>query len=227
MNKKGVTVAELLIAMVVLGLVAIAAIPIFVATKQDKETTAKLQLAQSILSNATEMSEIHYGKLNDEQLETRTSNDIFVDFYKNNLKLNYVCKEDSSEKCWAPTKDFFEKSKAAGGDKYGIVGTVHTGFTLQDGINVTMTKVEGVDEKFGIETKDKYSVIFMVDVNGNQEPNAIGKDVFAFILDSRGRIVPAGKDNDSANCKQGCDLDDDYWDCSAKVIVEGKRSYIK
>ena len=226
MKKKGFTLAEVLVAMVVLGVVAVVAIPLFTEAKYDKETAAKLNVAHTILSNATEMAEINSGKIDDDALETRTAHDVFIDFYRNNIKLNTACENDNSGNCWTPTKDFFQKGMASGGDKYGITGTVKTGFAMQDGMNVTMTKVQGLDERFGVDTKDKYSIVFMVDVNGNKEPNTMGQDVFAFVLDSKGRVVPAGKDNDSANCQRGCDLDDDYWDCTASVLVNGKRNYM-
>ena len=226
MQKKGFTLAEALVAMVVSGVVAIVAIPLFVEAKHDKDTAAKLNIAHTILANATEMNEISYGKITDKELENRTTQDIFVDFYRNNIKIITACKEDNSGNCWTPTKDFFQKGQTTDANKYGIGNTVHTGFVMQDGMNVSMTKVQGIDDKFGVETNSDYSVIFLVDVNGHKEPNTMGQDVFAFVLDSKGRIVPAGKDNDSANCKRGCDLDDDYWDCSARVIKEGKRDYM-
>ena len=40
MQKKGFTLAEALVAMVVIGVVAIVAIPLFVEAKHDKETAA-------------------------------------------------------------------------------------------------------------------------------------------------------------------------------------------
>lgn len=226
MKKSGFTIAELLIAVAVIGVVAVMAIPTFVHAKQDKEVAAKLNLAQAILSNATEMAQLNNGKLTNSDLEKMTEKDIFNTFYKNTLKLTAFCSEDTSETCWSQTSDFFGKSKATGGDILGITGNVHTGFVLQDGMNITMTKVQNLDEKFGIDTKDEYSIVFMVDINGEKSPNAIGQDVFAFIMNKKGQIIPAGKDNDSANCQKGCDLDDDYWDCSAKVLQDEKRNYI-
>lgn len=226
MKKLGFTIAELVIAVGVMGIVAVMAIPTFVKAQQDKEVAAKLNLAQSILSNATEMGELNNGKLTDSELANLSEKDIFNIYYKKTLKLNTSCSEDSSGTCWTPTRDFFENTNAAGGETFGITGTVHNGFVLQDGMNVTMTKVQGLDEKFGIETKDEYSLVFMVDINGAKAPNAMGKDVFAFVKESQGRIIPAGKHNDSFNCRKGCDLDDDYWDCSAKVLLDGKRNYM-
>lgn len=226
MKKYGFTLAEILIALAILGVIAVMSIPLFVEAKQDKETASKLSLAQTILSNATELAGVNQGKITENELNNYSAQELFDNFYKNNIKTAISCTEDNSDNCWATTKDFFQKNIAPDGNKYGIAGTVHTGFTMQDGINVTMTKVSELDERFGIETKDEHSVVFMVDTNGNKEPNAIGQDVFAFILDSQGKIIPAGSHNDSANCQAGCDLDDDYWDCTARVLKEGKRKYL-
>ncbi len=226
MKKYGFTLAEILITFVVIGVVAVMAIPLFIEAKQDKETTAKLSLAQTILANATEIAAVNQGKITKNELANYSSQEIFDIFYKKNIKTANSCSEDNSETCWTQTKDFFQKNIAPDGNKYGIAGTVHTGFTMQDGMNVTLTKVKELDERFGIETKDEYSVVFMVDTNGNKEPNAIGQDVFAFVLDSQGKIIPAGSHNDSSNCQRGCDFDDDYWDCTARVLKEGKRKYL-
>ena len=92
-------------------------------------------------------------------------------------------------------------------------------------MNITLTKVKEIEEKFGIESSLDNSVIFMTDVNGSKGPNKLGYDVFAFILNENG-IMPAGSDNNSGNCQKGSDLSDDYWDCSARVLEEEKRKYI-
>ena len=96
MQKKGFTLAEALVAMVVIGVVAIVAIPLFVEAKHDKETVAKLDIAHTILANATEMNEISYGKITDKELENRTTQDIFVDFYRNNIKIITACKKENT-----------------------------------------------------------------------------------------------------------------------------------
>lgn len=226
MKKHGFTLSEVLITLAILGIVAVLAIPILMQAQQDKEVAAKLSLAQSLLANATEMAELNTGKIANVDFSNRTAKDIYNDYYKNTLKITKFCSEDSSGDCWTPTKDFFSKTLAAGGNTFGITGTVHNGFILQDGMNVTITKVDELDDKFGIELNDEAAVVFMVDINGSKAPNSMGQDVFAFILDKNGKIIPAGTDNNSSNCNRGCDLDDDYWDCSAKVLKEEKRDYI-
>ena len=81
------------------------------------------------------------------------------------------------------------------------------------------------EDKFGTESKLPMSLVFMVDVNGHTGPNAIGKDVFSFVLTDNG-LLPGGTDNFSANCTKGNDLNDDYWDCCSKVISDKTRDYM-
>ena len=120
---------------------------------------------------------------------------------------------------------FINDSLADGGAKYGITGNSNNSFILQDGMSVTLTKTNEIDDQLGVFSSLPTSIVFMVDVNGHGNPNQMGKDVFAFVLNEYG-IIPAGSDNDSGNCQKGSDLSDDYWDCSAKVLNDGKRDYM-
>jgi prepilin-type N-terminal cleavage/methylation domain-containing protein len=223
-RKEGFTLAEVMIAMGVIGVIALVCIPTFIQFEQDRDIVISLKRDQSIIAQATKMAEAQNGDFENWELENLTEKDIFNQYYKNNLKVNKVCQ--NSGDCWEETSDFRGNNLVSGGSKYGITGNSKFAIILPNGTNMTLTKVKEIDEKFGINTKFANTIMFLVDVNGAKGPNAIGKDVFAFALGNQGQIIPAGEDNDSYNCRKNCDLDDDFWDCSAKVLKDETRDYI-
>ena len=76
----------------------------------------------------------------------------------------------------------------------------------------------------GISVEDEKNCLgrFLVDVNGSQNPNRFGHDVFFFMVVNGKGIVPAGNANNSADCKKG----KDGITCAAKVLKEGKITYL-
>ena len=224
MKKAGFTLAEILIATSVLGVIAVVAIPSFLSFEQDKDIVARLEAARSVIAQATRMAESRINTIQEWELTDMTNAEIFNYYYKPFLQIGKNCTGRSSTDCWATTSAFNGRS-ADGGGRYGITGYADVAFTLADGINVTITKTVTIDERFGIESSLPTSLIFMVDVNGETGPNRIGKDVFAFALTDIG-ILPAGIHNYSGNCIKNAELNDDYWDCCAKVLNEKKRTYI-
>ncbi len=223
--KKGFTLAEVLIAIAVIGVIAMLVIPNFMKAQHDKDIVAKLEKSRSLLAQAEKMAETQYGSIDGWNMSQMDSKTIFQNFFQPNLKIGINCATNSSQKCWTETLAFKGQNPATGGNKYGIVGTAPVSFTLSDGMNMTLTKVSTIDEKLGVSSELPDSIIFMVDVNGDAAPNKMGQDVFAFAMTENG-MIPAGSDNDSGNCQKSSELDDDYWDCSARVLSEGKREYM-
>ena len=76
----------------------------------------------------------------------------------------------------------------------------------------------------GISKEDEKNCLgrFIVDVNGSQNPNRFGYDIFFFMVVNGKGIVPAGSANNSADCKKG----QNGITCAAKVIKEGKITYL-
>lgn len=223
-SKKGLTFAEFLIALTVIGVVAVLAIPVFMKIQQDKDIVSRLEASRSTIAQATKMAETQIAALEDWDLTDMETPEIFDFYYKPYINFGENC-TGKSQKCWTTTYNFRGEDKAEGGAKYGITGNAPVSFILSDGINVTMTKTKNLEEKFGVESDLPTTIVFMVDVNGNKKPNRIGQDVFAFVLTSNG-LMPAGTDSNSGSCERDSNLNDDYWDCSAKVLNDGKRDYI-
>ena len=74
----------------------------------------------------------------------------------------------------------------------------------------------------GLTEEDAENCIgrFIVDVNGERNPNQFGYDVFFFIVVDTKGIVPAGNHNDS-----NCNKNGTGGSCAAKVLKEDRISY--
>lgn len=224
MKRNGFTLAEMLITIAVIGFIAVLTIPILTRVKQDRDIVARVEVARSVLAQATQMAESQSGSLEQWDLTNMDEKEIFDTYYKPTLRVITNCFASGSD-CWVETRNFKNDSPAEDGAKYGITGNKKNSLVLQDGLNVTMTKVASVDDKLGVYSSLPTSLVFMVDVNGQNSPNKMGQDVFAFVLTENG-LLPAGTDNDSGNCQKSSELGDDFWDCSARVLNEGKRNYM-
>ncbi len=86
-------------------------------------------------------------------------------------------------------------------------------FTLADGMNVIINVYppEIVMRDFGVNV-DRPTVVFLADINGDNPPNTMGKDIFAFVL--RGdAIVPSGIDDSYT-----CNVKSTGLTCTSRVI---------
>ena len=67
---------------------------------------------------------------------------------------------------------------------------------------------------------------FYVDVNGDNNPNVLGRDIFLLVLTKeKAGLVPAGIDNNSAKCTAKDTSQYAGVDCAAKVLNEDEISY--
>lgn len=216
-NKKSFTLAEVLITLVVIGIVAAITVPVIVNSNTEIMYVSALKKNFSILSNAFKLAnDYDYNYYSDWNNEDNNQNAIWQN-YKYLKKYLFVLRECNGEEgCW--TTDI---SKAPTGEDAFAATTIGIGgnvvsFTLNDGTNVCMDywSKEDTITKFGVsENLSDTPLSLFVDVNGDKKPNMLGRDTFAFILTQNG-LVPAGANNNSENCKTT------GFDCAAKYIVK-------
>lgn len=216
------TLAEVLITLGIIGVVAAMTIPTLMNKTQDAEYVTAMKKAYSVLSQATQRVTLENGDYTNWTVTDGSEDDInnLFNMYKPYLSIIKDC-GNSDDGCWVTTKTL-DNGSALYSNSYGFGLAIHI-FTLKDGMNVSMDVWGGnIYEYFGVNS-DTSVIVFFVDVNGNKKPNVLGKDVFAFVVTSKG-VIAAGSDNDSANCKKNGTSSSGY-DCAAKVLREGKIDY--
>ena len=213
--KRGFTLAEVLITLVVIGVVAAITVPTIANTHTDHMYISALKKNYSVLSNAFKLTKDYDYNDYKDWSHKDSNNNVIWENYTYLKQYLYVIRECKNEKgCWsdditkAPTGQ-----NAMSASELGIGGNIIT-FTLNDGTNVDLDYWSKSDiiKNFGVE-KDLFdnTLSIFVDVNGDKKPNMLGRDVFAFILTEKG-VVPAGLNNKSKNCKTT------GYDCAAKYI---------
>ena len=224
-NLKGFSLAEVLITLVIIGVLAAITVPSLMNNMDNHQYRSALKKTFSSFSQAFRLA---YGyQFYDNYLDWDYAHDnsFTVDVFnklRQYMNINKVCGRvfDNNE-CFAPAKAkngkparYFTETGFAGNFAH-----LYT-FTLNDGTSVAMDvwfkdsikSLAGVEKDLIVETDN---LVILVDVNGQKGPNMVGKDVHFFVLTNKG-LVPAGQDNDSKYCdKKSVDYN---YDCTAKML---------
>lgn len=176
--KKGFTLTELLISLTIVGVLAALTVPILMNNFQNR------LFATQIKNFSAEIEQFAQ-----DQLITYKTRDLFdTDFGEpsklltdGHFSIVKICTKDNSLKdCWKTEAD--DKDKVKYKYLYNRVATVGSGLTV--------ILKNGLMFRYQINTigGKKYARI-LVDVNGNDKPNIVGRDGFGFYMDSKGHIV--------------------------------------
>lgn len=129
--------------------------------------------------------------------------------------------------CWAK-----EKIKALNGKidtKWQIIeggiGDNFTAYKMKDRTIINMDIFDNKDmiNRFGVKCDSPYNLSIYIDLNGNDKPNIIGRDIFILTLTDRG-LLPAGTDY-ATNCTNKDETEFAGLQCANKVLQEEKINY--
>lgn len=218
--KKGFTLAEVLITLGIIGVVAAMTIPTLIAKLRNTRDSAALKedfsiLKQMMLSANDDgaMGEIVVGNNMDEM--KKWFNTYFLPY----IKVVNVC--------YGTNGCFPEKIKTSNGSKWPAskpCGAASIAFTLNNGSYVCMDDFG--DTRFGVEPRG-VTIGILVDVNGDKNPNQFGKDIFAFVFKDES-LVPGGYDMTQAqideNCSEKCSTGNYCGTyCTQKAVQNGYK----
>ncbi len=221
-NKRAFTLAEVLITLTVIGVVAALSIPTLISSSNSTADVTKLKKVYSTLSNAVKLYEAENGSFTNLSAQINAAGDVeALEGLSPYLNIIKDCK--SSKGCWyeSSVRHLFGDDYAA--DVEAFWDNNYAKAILADGTMMKFdlkssacTGVEGTFNKICGEIK--------VDINGSKGPNQIGRDIFIFWL-TRSGIYPNGMDGDTRDC---VNLDGTLtygWGCAAKVLAEGEIDY--
>lgn len=213
LTKKAFTLAEVLITLGIIGVVASLTLPDIKQGVDAKANMAALQKTYSTLQQATNMAISEhenpiYWDMKDNS--TPSINKVYS-YYKPYFKMMRECPNQPG--CWGYPTRYLNKT---------IYWNAHDtswyqyAFTFTDGVSVLIDiyPASQLQSNFGIDVNYD-AAVFFVDVNSEKNPNIIGKDIFAFVVTERG-MVPAGMNN-TDNCKSS----GVGFECTAKIIQDG------
>ena len=237
MKKLGFTLAEVLITLGIIGVVAAMTIPTLIANYQEKQTISRLTKAYATISNAYQMAKIENGELYAWGF-TRNSTTGTTDPDTGDYEIADGTVENSNL-FWAKLTPYLKVVKHTDTTKDNYQFDTYTLDGRRSGM-LTMSTVELADGTtfFGgyigdYRCSDTAVTCgdFAVDINGiNTEPNTFGKDIFYFDVTKNGIKPQASEErrpfDDYCNMTK-TSTDFNGYGCAAWILQNKNMDYLK
>ncbi|RAI12860.1 MAG: hypothetical protein DKM24_00200 [Candidatus Melainabacteria bacterium] len=215
-KNKAFTLAETLVVMGIIGVVAALTIPNLSSSTANKENVARVQKAYSTINEAFERVQAEYGNiqrwpLRDFGWNGNNDTDFFANRMSEYLKVSKNCARNANQGCMASSVKYLNGTSTTSG--YSAVTDADTSaykMILADGTGLAIQVVSG-------------SIFMNVDIDGPRKGSGtIGKDWFRFVYDasSTKKVIPANTSNLTSSFATGEGL-------TAWVIETGNMDYLK
>ena len=213
------TLAEVLITLGIIGVVAAMTLPTLIANYQKKETISKIQKVYTVLNQAFKLSEVDNGEFEYWDVDYSDPDTYFEKYWKPYLKINKICK--TYKECLYPSNSPWYYLDGSPFTMSVIALGYRVSFYTSDGTYMAISLVNGggTDED-GNEVPIVYSQSIYVDINGAQRPNQLGKDLFMFLITKKG-VMPLYYDYSRDEINEDCSKSGSGRSCLAKIISEG------
>ena len=175
MKKHGFTLAEILITLAIIGIIAAMVLSSLTTRYEKYKAVTQLRQAYKILSTVIQQSVVDNGEPDSWNYNLNVP-DFDQKYILPYLKISKICKNGECE-----ITDGFYGYYQLSGQRYT---NIQASYVLSNGM-VLMTN------------KDTNCLVYIVDTNGNKRPNTMGKDIFVFYLYSPGysaRLYPGALD---------------------------------
>jgi len=219
-SASGFTLAEVLITLVIIGIIAAITVPTLISKYQKEQTVTKLKKAYSTLAQTTNRAIADYGPMLNWEIGPGNTDDNSTKFVKKYITpyMN-ILKETKSqnEGNWNNKYYFLNNTPHTYSNSY-------TRFYLNDGTSMTAYTQADSDN-----TKRCW---IDIDINGDKKPNKYGKDIFCFIYVinegnslRNGKIVSVGQGANRiqllSDSSDMCNKKQNGTRCAALLIQDG------
>ncbi len=219
--KRGFTLAEVLITLGIIGVVAAMTIPTLISKIGKRQLESQIKASYATIAQTMRSAEADGV---DFDLQIVDQNDAsmkewFQTYMAPYLKTEKVCYDSSG--CWHKKSEVRDLSGNL--PRYvrdaGIGINIIT-FVIAKGSYFDIDGVSASDAKsiFGINADDQ-TLIFYFDANGDRKPNRIGKDIYIMGFTDKG-LVPAGSGQTRSEVEQNCLKGNGYW-CLSYIMQNG------
>lgn len=237
MRKKAFTLAEVLITLGIIGIVAEITIPGLILSTQKQEFATALKKVYSVMNQAlVQMSNDagYSGDLRSTGLfETNTDTDSskFGSAIAKYFKVSQECGTAQNQGCWSQFNYRYDKTGT--NVNYDSINTAYK-YVTADGISYYVVNSNNSCASYNDATaKNNMTQVcgfVVVDVNGTKSPNRYGVDVFAFyVTNGKGPLLyPFGGQDDNNfgpwqnnYCGSGSSTTANKSHCTGKVMEQG------
>ena len=193
MKKFGFTLAEVLITLAVIGVIATMTAPIYTERVNTKANIAKLASTVSAIENALSNMIVTNAATNLKETEfwsERNNNDnpnAMIDELRKYLKFENLVSNPNNP------SDYY--------------------LVFKNGVKITLTPNNG-------DESDELVAVLTIDTNGRNNPNAWGIDCFKFAMGSDGVLYPAEEDSQSVYKEMGAENVSQVF-CSGDYSLSG------
>ena len=217
--KNAFTLAEVLITLVIIGIVAALTISAVINTYVERSTVSKVKKGLSTLAQAKKLAEAQNGPVAGWNFGNGWTAQTASDFWKYLKPYLSVAKDcGSSTACYHS-----DRLRVLNGTSlivnYNQEPSYYK-FVLSDG-SVMWFRTGGSSsgEKCTVSNGgvDNACAIFWYDINGEKSPNTIGRDVFVYILSVYG-VYP--------HLNNSCNKNSDGFGCSGYIIKNNNMNYL-
>ncbi len=214
--KHAFTLAEVLITLGIIGVVAAMTIPTLMQKYYERQTVAKLLETSSIIAQAIKLSEEEYGEVAGWGLkQDEESAKIIFEHLSPFIKVAVDCGTvDDKGNCFS--KDNYSYLNSNGNKIDYCSEVLKYKFAL---INGTSISVQAILNTGNLQ--------FNIDTNGPSKPNMVGKDLFLFQYNSDTRsLVPMGNPNSIYPYETNCNLNSRGLGCAYYVLTFKNMDYL-
>ena len=211
--KPAFTLAEVLITLGIIGVVAAMTIPTLMTHFQQEQTVTKLKKALSVINQAYRLSYDDVGE--PESAFNLGAEEYFKTYWAPYIKVLSYCEtpESCGYKSYFPWKYY-------NGSSVGtrlIATTARTTFYSMDGILYVIFTAGGTDSGFIVNNN------IYVDINGGAGPNQMGRDLFIFtrVQEDGGGVRPSGYEQSDTNINKNCSKTGSGRFCAEKIRRAG------
>jgi len=203
------TLAEVLITLAIIGVVAAMTIPTLISNYQEKANVTKLKVTYSMLANAWQLAYANKGEFKD------GDPDDLYNYISPYIKFSKYCGRETG--CWPDLMvKFLHGTDWVNIDSY----TNYRKAIISNGSLI----------QFYARSYDNKAPEFRVDINGFAGPNSLGKDIFYFKVENN-RVLPRGQKGTDfrpfeTHCNMASAVDYNGDSCSAWVIQNNNMDYL-
>lgn len=213
---RGFTLVEVLITLGVIGVIAAITIPTVVKKYQERVTVSKVKKFYSTINQAFLLSVKDNGYANDWNVTNGKNNTTayqIANYFKPYLKIIKDCGTNSGCLNYESETKFLSGSSNI---NYNTNSTYYK-IILNDGSYVFIRGSNNYCKDSDGGVNNSCGVIF-TDTNGKNQPNIVGKDIFAF------EITPFSIQPVITN---DCSKNNTGWGCSGYILKYGNMDYLR
>jgi len=215
------TLAEVLITLGIIGVVAAMTIPGLIAKYQDQATVSQLKETYSILTQSIKMAEEEYGELDSWDAERDEAGaNILGAKLKPFMKIALDCGTTDSNNSCIDSDTIYQRLNGSNFPE-DFKSNYFYKLALNNGSLVFLDRAS--------ETEPDSYIFIYVDTNGKSKPNRAGYDLFEFSYKKGIGLLPSGNPQVASNSyKYYCSNRSQYgYGCAYYVLTFGNRDYLK